>query len=336
MAPLNPEVASEADDERRLQMALMLAAAAYRKDEVRLASDDLDDCEWLVASRQGLFALGSQGARLLAYGFFFGIALDESAIFLFEACDAPASSTRMGRIVRLTIGGRRIVRADVVARCLDNGCHQIDLVGDHLCVIDTYNQQLVLFDRDFRQTSVLSPLPVARATNWGEGYLHCNSLLALPDSVLLLAHNGGRATNKPSEVIQFDRDWAIVDRGTLPGLGCHNIAVIEDGTILSCGSVAGELVTMTGPVAAISTRMTRGLAVGRHNIAVGASDFSVRRKRLFVPGTVTILDRAYGRLCDHEIPGAPTDIRRLDQIDFGQSAFVSATMAGSVRPRVHV
>jgi hypothetical protein len=99
--------------------------------------------------------------------------------------------------------------------------------------------------------------------------------------------------------------------------------VVEDGTLLSCGSAAGEIISLDGPLAKISTLMTRGLSVDAGSIVVGASKFSARADRQAVPGTVTFLDRDWTVRSIVDMPGAPTDIRRLDGEDLGLSGFAA-------------
>lgn len=304
------------------RVALALADAAYQAGTVRLTRTDLSGYSHLVASRQGLFAVNERGYTLVAYGFFFGITLLESDIYLFEACDLPGFATRRGRIIRLARDGDRIIQSEVIASGLDNGCHQIDILDGLLCVLDTYNQKVLRFSLDGMTVDECYPLARAENRDWLRGYAHINSLLKVSDRILLLLHNGAEHTGEKSAIAVFDREWRQVDRWPLPGGGCHNIAVLDDGTLLSCGSVAGELISLDGLCIKISSMMTRGLSAGADTIAVGSSKFSSRRDRHLVPGTVTFLDRSYGVRSVLDLPGAPTEIRKLDGHDYSLSAFV--------------
>ncbi len=305
---------------RSERISLALAESAYLTDTVRVVNPGLAGFSHLVASRQGLFAVDENRVSLVANGMFFGLTLCGASIYAFESCDLPRSDTGRGRIVRLARDGDAIVRGDVVAKGLDNGCHQMDFIDGRLHLLDTYNQRLLRCLPDGTQMERLHPLPPCGRYDWSDGYVHANSLLRIGDTNLLLLHRGGERTGLASTVALFDPEWRPLDSLELPGQGCHNLAVLEDGTLLSCGSVAGELITLDGRRMAISTMMTRGLSVGVDSIAVGASTYSSRRFRHLLPGTVTFLDRSFRIRSVLDVPGAPTDIRRLDGHDCSLSS----------------
>ena len=305
------------------RIALALAHAAYDARIVRLVRHDLTGMTHLVATRGGLFAVNEAGYVRIAHGSFFGLTLREGSIFAFEASDLAGLSTRRGRIVRFDRVGEQISQASVVADDLDNGCHQIDFLDGRLTVLDTQNQRVLRFGAGEAGYETLYPLPPMGKRAWSQGYVHINSLLQVEDRILLLLHNGFTYTGKASEVAIFDLDWRERERWPLPGHNCHNLAVLEDGTLLSCGSAAGEIIGLDGPLAKISTMMTRGLSVGAGSIVVGASKFSARADRHAVPGTVTFLGRDSAIRAVVELPAAPTDIRRLDGEDLGLSGFAA-------------
>lgn len=303
------------------RIARALAHTAYDARTIRLVPHDLAGMSHLVASRRGLFAVSEAGHVRIAHGSFFGVTLRGDSIFAFEACDLAGLPTRRGRIVRLDRAGDRIAEARVLVDGLDNGCHQIDFIDGHLIVLDTQNQRVLRFGADETGYETLYPLPPMDKRAWSRGYAHVNSLLQVENRILLLLHNGFAYTGKPSEVMLVDLDWKEIDRRPLPGHDCHNLVVLEDGRLISCGSAAGEIIGFDGAIAKVSTMMTRGLSVGSDVIAVGASKFSARADRHRTPGTVTFLDRSFRRLSTLELPAAPTEIRRLDGEDLGLSLF---------------
>jgi len=305
------------------RIARALAHAAYDARTVRLVPHDLTGMTHLVATRGGLFALNAAGHIRIAHGSFFGLTMRGHSIFAFEACDLAGLPTRRGRIVRLDRAGGKIAEARVVIDGLDNGCHQIDFIDGRLTVLDTQHQRVLRFTAGEAGYETLYPLPPMGRRAWSRGYVHVNSLLQAEDRILLLFHNGFAYTGKASEVAIFDLDWRERERWPLPGQNCHNLAVLEDGTLLSCGSAAGEIIGLDGPLAKISTMMTRGLSVDAGSITVGASKFSARADRHAVPGTVTFLDRDWAVRSVVEMPAAPTDIRRLDGADLGLSGFAA-------------
>jgi len=303
------------------RIARALAHAAYDARTIRLVRHDLTGMSHLVASRRGLFAVNETRHVRIAHGSFFGLTLRGDSIFAFEACDLAGLPTRRGRIIRLDRVGNRIAEARVLVDGLDNGCHQIDFIDGHLTVLDTQNQRVLRFGAGEAGYETLYPLPRMEKRAWSRGYAHVNSLLQVRNRILLLLHNGFAYTGKPSEVMLVDLDWKEIDRQPLPGHDCHNLVVLEDGRLISCGSTAGEIIGFDGAIAKIGTMMTRGLSVGSDVIVIGSSKFSARADRHRTPGTVTFLDRAFQPLSTFELPAAPTEIRRLDGKDLGLSLF---------------
>ena len=308
----------------RTRIELALARQAYDAGAVRIARRDLSGFDHLVATRHGLWIVNSEEAQLLAHGLFFGLTVVGDAIYAFEACDLPRARTRVGRLVRFDREGDRIVHGEVLVTGLDNGGHQLDAFDDRLWLVDTANQAVACFDLNGGGREDFWPLGKCPKADFGEGYVHLNSIAVRPDSILLMLHNGADATGRPSEVAVFDRDWRLLDRYPLPGLGCHNFAQLEDGSLLSCGSLAGELIGSDGMRAKVSQLMTRGLAVGSDTIAVGGSPFGTRLARDDMAGEVVFLDRQYKRISSVPMISGPTEIRRLDGRDRSLSAFVAS------------
>jgi hypothetical protein len=306
------------------KIARALAQAAYDTSSVRLVPHDLTDMSHLVATRSGLFAVNEQRHVLIAHGSFYGLTLRGDSIFAFEACDLAGLPTRRGRIVALERTGNRIATARVMVDGLDNGCHQIDFIDGRLTVLDSQRQRVLLLDAGEAAPEPVYPLGVLAERAWSKGYVHINSVAQIGEHILLLLHNGAAYTGQRSEVAMFDLRWREIVRWQLPGEGCHNLVVLEDGRLLSCGSVAGEIIDFDCALARLSDRMTRGLSVDASTIVVGASKFSARRGRETTAGAVMFLDRDYHVRSTIELPGAPTEIRRLDGRDLGLSSFRNA------------
>jgi hypothetical protein len=303
------------------EIARALARTAYQAGEVRLTRENIAGCTHLVATRSGLFAIDPDRHVRVAYGSFYGLTIREGAIYAFENCDLAGVDTVMGRLVRLDRDGDRIASATILATGLDNGCHQIDFLGETLHVLDSQNQCVLRFGADGSPLETAYPLPPMEERAWSKGYVHINSLLQVDERILLLLHNGVSHTGRLSEVAVFDLDWKEVARWPLPGGGCHNLVVLEDGTLLSCGSMAGEIIGLDGPLVKVSEMMTRGLSIGADSIVVGAAKFTARSDRHTSPGTVAFMDRGYSTRAILALPGAPTEIRRLDGRDFGLTNF---------------
>jgi hypothetical protein len=315
-------------DDRDVRVAL--AGRAYRSRTVRLATRDLAGCSHIVGTRHGLFATDGGSVRLIAYGMFFGITVRDELIFAFEACDRPRSRTPRGRIVRFRRDGMTIVAADVIAEGLDTGCHQIDIIDGRLCVIDTYNQRVLRLALAGGEPETLFPLPPARFDDWVGGYVHLNALIAHGDEILLMLHNGAGKTGRPSEVARLSRDWRLIARTTLDGLGCHNFAILENGSVLMCGSMAGELISTDGLKIGVTEMLTRGLSVDDAGIVVGGSRIVDRASRDAAEGALFFLDRNYGPVRSVPIPSLPMEIRRIDGRDRSLSDHLARIGAGPV------
>lgn len=314
------------DLEYRIRMAL--AAQAHDADVVRLANADLTGCTHLIACRKGLFAANRDETRLIVHGQFYGITIDDDTIHAFEACGRPRERGSRGRIVRLRHEGGYIVEADVLACGLDNGCHQLDLIDDRIVLTDTYNQRLLSFPRKGGEATTLHPL-LAPDDPSGPGYLHVNSLLAHRDRIYLLLHNDSLRSGRDSEIAIFDRSWRRTGTIPLAGQGCHNLAILEDGMLIACGSAKGELVGPDGWRVAVSDRMTRGLSIDDEMVVVGGSVKLERAVRDEAPGEVYFLDRDYRLMTTLSLPGPVMEIRRIDGRDRSLSAYLKSCDAGA-------
>lgn len=305
------------DEAAQERISLALARQAYARREVRVVDSDLGDMPLLVASRQGLFVADREQARLIANGLFFGITLRDDLIYAFESCDLPYARTNFGRIIRLRRRGGTIVERDVFVEGLDNGCHQIDFVGDRLCVLDTYNQRVLAFAEDGTPVDIPQPLAPAEHGAWERGYHHANAILAVDDQILLMLHNGVDRSDRSSQILVLDRDWRRIGAWDLPHGGCHDLACLPDGTLFACGSPAGELIALDGRRQRISAMMTRGLAVSDGEIVVGASQFSSRRARTRARGALYFLDPSWRVMHELALIAAPTCVMWLDRVDYG-------------------
>ncbi|MEI9888228.1 MAG: hypothetical protein WDN08_17375 [Rhizomicrobium sp.] len=266
--------------------------------------------EYLLASRQGLFRVSRAGARLLRPGKFFGIVLHQGAVFAFRTCaDINGEDTeRSGCIVRFDWrDDGELGEPQVLVDGLDYNCHQIDFFDGAFFVIDTLHQCVREYDPDWRPVARHQILP--EAVRNGPDHAHINSIAGDAQTVRLLLHNGHRG--RPSEIVEYDRAFRERSRRTLPCEGCHDIVPLEDGRILTCLSPRGEIMLDDGRTVAINEYWTRGLAVTRHEIAVGSSFFGVRIARAILPGFVTFLDRDFRELKRIYVPAAPTQLRAL-------------------------
>lgn len=299
-------------DERTIRAAL--ADRAYAADQVRIRDPDLRGFECLAASRNGLFAVGPHGAKRIAYGFFFGVRLHGDALFVFESCGIPSARSNKGRIVRLTLDGGRIADAAVIAKGLDNQCHQLAVIDSRICLVDTANQAIARFALDGTPADVLRPFAAATRDDGSGHYHHINSIAELRGQVAILLHNGTSTPRRQSELAWLDAHGRVVRRETLAGYCCHDILEDAEGVLWHCGSLDGEILGSNRPPMRVTAHMTRGLALGRRGLIVGTSLFGARIDRADLAGSVIFLDARLRKFAEVELPAAPTDLIALPEL----------------------
>ena len=262
---------------------------------------------YLLASREGLHAVSRDGSRLLAEGRFFGVVCRGDTVFAFQnlAPDRESDSETSGAIVGFTRDGDRLGGRRVLVEGLDHNCHQIDHFDGAFFVVDTFFQRILEYDEDWRPVASHQLLPPAGRS--GPGHAHVNSIAGGGETVRVLLHNGPRAL--PSEIVEYDRAFRERGRIVLPSPGCHDIATLPDGRLLTCLSGEGEIAIVGGERFAIDQHMTRGLVVGAREIAVGSSLFGARVQRAILPGFVTFLDHDFRQTGRVYVPAAPTQMR---------------------------
>lgn len=277
-----------------------------------------DYADYIVASREGLYVVNRAGWRRVAEGYFFGVTVRGSHVYCFRTVSRAVAQAqpRSGQIVRYrcTPDGPFLGEEVLVDR-LDHNCHQVDFFDGSFYVVDTRGQRLLEFDEDWQRAKIHQILPPA-----AEGtadYAHMNSFLGWNDAIYVMLHNARR--EQPSQVVEFDRGFRERRRITLSTPGCHDIVRLEDGRLLFCESQKSQLCCDDGSSHPIDKLLTRGLAVGEDEIAVGSSLFGARIVRKLLPGFVTFLDRSYRRVARIHLPAAPTQIRRLNGADLSLS-----------------
>jgi hypothetical protein len=285
-----------------------LAQDAYDRSLVRIADPDVAGHDWLVASPQGVFAVASDEVKLVIHGWFFGICRHKEWLYLFENCSHRYGPPGMGRVVRIEYVAGRLGRPTVLTNGLHANCHQLAVVDDLLCLLDTANQTILRFALDGRTIDAQRPFPIAGPDDTSGAYLHFNSIAAIGDRIAILLHNGRAIPEKPSELAWLDRDWNLLHRDPLAGHSCHDIVEDERGVLWHCASMSGEIMSSDGiRVKITDTMMTRSLAIRDDAMIVGISTFGPRHVRDRLRGGVVILDRAFNRKAELELPGAPTD-----------------------------
>lgn len=291
-----------------------LAKQAYVDRRIRLIDPSMEGFSHITSTRAGLYAVAPEGWKRLCYGMFFGLVCRPNAFFVFEACDLPRERTAMGRVLRFDRSDAGISNGHILVEGLDNGCHQMEMIGDQLILTDTYNQRLIVVPAAGGAAQTVHPLPRARLNDWSGGYHHVNSILPVADQVLLLLHNGADEDRR-SEIRAFDLQWRQVWSKQLPGPGCHDLALDSFGALVCCNSLAGAVITSDGRTNQVSDMMTRGLSVASDGIVVGSTEFARRHNRGGARGLVSFLSANLKQQTDLTLPSGPTVIRRWDGTD---------------------
>jgi hypothetical protein len=287
------------------QLRVALALHRYARDEVHVVHADLRDHDWLVTSSKGVFAVNDDGFTTVLAGWYFGICRYGDWLYLFENCGHRLRERPRGRLVRLALRDGRLSDPVVIARGLDCHCHQITVIDGLLHVVDTANQAILRFDLDGRPVDVLHPFDAAH-------YHHINAIAQIDGRIGVMLHNGRHEPPITSQIAWFDSDWRPIERQALLDTGCHDIIADGDGRLWYAASMSGELVASDGQRLLISSElMTRGIAFGPQRIIVGLSIFGPRERRDALRGMVALCDRAFQRIANIELPGAPAVIIAL-------------------------
>ena len=282
---------------------------SYATDAVRLVDPDVSSYDWLVATHKGLFAVNVDGAKIVAFGWFFGVCRHLDALYLFENCALRDRSLAHGRVIRMTMANGLLSDPIVLAKGLDANCHQIRIINGLLCVVDTANQAILRYQLDGAFVDAKTPFPVTPPTDRSGAHFHINSIAQIGDDIAIMLHNGKALPEQCSELAWLDKDWSLRERVPLEGHCCHDIVEDETGGLWHSASKTGELMSSNGHRVKIDhDRMTRGIALSPNAIIVGVSSFGPRQNRDALPGAVVILDRALNQLAKIELGGPPADI----------------------------
>jgi hypothetical protein len=290
-----------------------LARLAYDQHVVRLVDPDLDGWDWLATSHRGVFAIASGRIKLVVRGWFFGVCHHGNHLFLFENCGHRDYHSNLGRIIRLDLRGKTLSAPKVIATGLHNNCHQLAVIDDLLCLVDTGNQAIRRYTFEGDAVDVHCPLPVAPHTDHSGTYAHINTIAKIGGRIGLVLHNGKVLPTKTSEIVWLDDDWKMVERYALPGHHCHDIVEDELGRLWHSLSAEGDILRSDGTRIAITPdKMTRGIALKPEVMAVGISTFGPRHLRGTLNGSLALLRRSdLSKIEEIDLPAAPADVIAL-------------------------
>ena len=291
----------------------------YRMDRATIINRDIAGFTHLVASREGLFVVRPGAYRRVMRGSFFGATVRDGSVYLFQSCGWLTENR--GRVLRLRLLNNQIKAIEVIAKGLDDGCHQIDFIGDDLFVVDCYNGRILQLQPG--AVDYVAHYPLGQITREvARGQYHMNSIAAHPDGTLwLLLHNKNR---RPSEILVVNAKFETLRRFPVEAGGAHNIVFTNDEhEYLIADSSGSRLISARGVVADINMMRPRGVSLDHELCVVGDSFYGTRPFRRYIPGLVHFFDRTSWKCTSSlSLPAAPTEIRRIDGKDFSLSNYV--------------
>lgn len=273
-----------------------------------MASADLSGFFWLVTTYRGVFAVAEGQLVPVLHGWFFGICHHDGHIYIYENCGHGDRSVNMGRIIRLGFDRGVLTQPQVLVTGLDGNAHQLKVISDHICLVDTANQRILRFALSGAPVDSVTPFPVAPNTDTSGAYMHLNCLAEIDGRIGLMLHNGKAVPAKRSEIAWFDYEWKLLSRIALDGHQCHDIVNDPDGVLWHSDSMAGDLIANNGRRLTISPdMMTRGIAFAQDKMLVGLTRFANRAMRDVFSGEIVILNEIGEIISRMPIPSGPTD-----------------------------
>ena len=303
------------DTAARRAIRTALARESYASGTVRLVDGDLRGWDWLVATHRGLYAVRLGAAKLVAHGWFFGLREHGGAFYLFENCALRDRTALLGRVVRLDRSDRQITGHQVLAKGLHPNCHQLAIIGEVLCLLDTANQTILRFRLDGTILPALAPFGTTSGSEDSGVYHHINAIAEIDGRIAVMLHNGKLLPERNSEIAWFDRDWQPAGRTEVDGRMCHDLVCDSAGALWYCASFDGSIAALGGPkIQLVNGYMTRGLAFAGGDAssngvcAVGYSAFGPRQVRDGLKGGVILCDHAFVQIGKIELGGPPAEI----------------------------
>lgn len=288
---------------------MAMARDDYRHDRIAWIDRDLTGFRWLVSSSRGLYAVDTGGYKPILHGWYFGLTRDADHLFIFQNCGMWERSAPLGRIVRIEIKDRSLGKADVLVKDLDTQCHQIRLIDDALCVVDTANQRIRRFTKSGDPIDDIAPFAADSPDADASRYRHINSIARIGDRIAVMCHNGASDVDRKSAIAWLDSNWRLLSEDEIDGHHCHDFAVDQDGSVWSSASQEGAIISNDGRTMVLaSDRMTRGLLFSAEHIIAGLVTPAPRSERHGLGGEIIVIDRVTGDSATIEIAGPPSDL----------------------------
>lgn len=286
------------------------------KEVVEFEADGKVPGRLMVATASGLVIFDGNVCYRIMGGFFFGLTHYNDRWYAFRKL-----SNWSGQVISFTLDSLCVDDLRCELTGLSPRIHQIDVFNDHLYMMDTYNNRLLVYSLNGAKPGApIKVYPAGKATDRSDpNYVHMNSVLVTNDRIYLVYHNLSRDTGRNSAVAMLNHKYELLESMLLDARCAHNVA-IWNGKFLCCSSQDGTL-SIDGYQLQLGD-WSRGIALFEDECVVGGSQRAKREER----------SRGHGFLyhCDLRVPkvvssvvlkdvGSVYEVRSIDPADLSLS-----------------
>lgn len=298
---------------------------------------DISKYDHIVSTRGGLYAVNRDGHQRLAYGFFYGLCIDNdnnllafeypyyiSSLWKLEFSIAKEQNTKEGLIKQFSYSKGRLDKPFVKVSGLSNNCHMLYFHDDAIYAVETEEQIIRKIDPQGKMQDI--------PTFVKAGYHHINSI-ARHNNRWLVMQSVTSHNNYASRVGVFDLDWKHIETIKLSGSRAHNICIEKEEVQVSsasenelsfwfCDSLDGELghypsgTKVKLKPAFMSDNTTRGLSDHGKYWVVGSGKWGMMKipahiydNETIFHGAISYIDQSSGDcVAQIKLPEAPCGI----------------------------
>ena len=233
----------------------------------------------LVCSRDGLWSFDEKNNmfELEVSGHFFGIARSGNRFYISGHEGVKNIDSKMGSVWSFEVEDGHVVNFRKQVTGLDNGVHQITIVGNFLYAIETYLQRVsrvaIRASGDLVQSSMEWFQPWKPAINYNYdptrnvGYHHLNALVYNDGKFYVMKKTEVQSdlTESMSCIQEFDENWNLVKEWPLGRWYCHDI-VFRGSDIYFCDALnfICKLDTKSGQVTEVTQLKNTPWAIQNH------------------------------------------------------------------------
>lgn len=237
------------------------------------------DIYFLIATKRGLFSYSHDGiTELIGDKGFYGVTYKEDRVYAFHQTGLH------GRIISFQIDENKVINTKIIIYGLSKGVHQIDIIGDDLYVVNTYQNSILVFYKVKKISSIhwkkydeiIYPNKKIKNGRKSINYSHFNSIYKFENITYLVAHNETRKTQQNSQIYCLNDRRDVVQKIDMHGSNCHNIFVNKEYEMY-CKSLESRVTVNKKDIIKYENILTRGLSVSRKYIIIGGSDIEFDR-----------------------------------------------------------